>query len=194
MNIKQTVLKTFYPLLMKAGKMFGLRAGVIKNHQYVQPVSSFYNLKAIEISGVKIDFNDFKGKFVLLVNTASDCGYTHQLSDLDKLDTLYKNDLVVIGFPSNDFKEQEKLTDKEIAPFCMKNFGVSFLMAKKSMVLKGNEQNEVFAWLSDKNKNGWNQHPPEWNFSKYLVDKTGVLIYYFGPGVSPLDKDIIGNF
>lgn len=84
--------------------------------------------------------------------------------------------------------------DKEIVFFCMRNFGVSFLLAKKSVVIKGTEQNEVYAWSSDKNKNGWNQNAPEWNFSKYLVDNTGVLIYYFGPGVAPLSKHIISNF
>ncbi|MCW3082592.1 MAG: glutathione peroxidase [Segetibacter sp.] len=190
MTSRQTILKKIYPLLMEAGKIFGLKAGVIKNKDNTEPLTSFYNLKAISIDGQEIDFKEFKGMNVLIVNTASGCGYTNQLSDLKKLHELYKNKVVVIGFPANDFKEQEKLTDKEIASFCLINFGVSFLLAQKSVVVKGDNQNEVFAWLSHKEKNGWNDKPPEWNFSKYLINTKGMLTYYFGPGVEPLSTDI----
>jgi glutathione peroxidase len=190
MTSRQTVLKNVYPLLMEAGKIFGLKAGIRKNKNNVQPVTSFYDLAATSIGGDQISFKEFKGKNVLIVNTASDCGYTNQLSDLKKLDELYKDRLIVIGFPSNDFREQEKLSDKDIASFCVVNFGVSFLLAKKSEVTKGANQNEVFAWLSDKDKNGWNDKAPEWNFSKYLVNKKGILTHYFGPGVAPLSTGV----
>ncbi|GEO07777.1 glutathione peroxidase [Segetibacter aerophilus] len=190
MTARQTILKSFYPVLMEAGKIFGLRAGVKKNRNNIEPQTSFYDLTATLINGDEISFKDFKGKNMLIVNTASDCGYTNQLSDLKKLHQLYKDRLIVIGFPSNDFKEQEKLSNNDIASFCVVNFGVSFLLASKSEVVKGANQNEVFAWLSDPGKNGWNDKAPEWNFSKYLIDKKGVLTYYFGPGVEPLSKDI----
>lgn len=193
MTARQSVLKSFYPVLMQAGKIFGLKAGIKKNRDQSAPVKPFYDLRTTAINGSEISFNDFRGKNVLIVNTASDCGYTNQLSDLKKLHQLYNKDLIVIGFPSNDFKEQEKLSDEEIASFCIINFNVSFLLAKKSVVVKGEDQNEVFKWLSEKDQNGWNDKAPEWNFSKYLVNKKGFLTHYFGPGVAPLSKDITNH-
>jgi glutathione peroxidase len=190
MTIRQIVLKLFYPVLMKAGKVFGLKATIKRNKDKVWPISSFYNFKATTADGAVIDFDDFKGRNILIVNTASGCGYTNQLSHLEKLQQLYKKDLVIIAFPSNDFKEQERLADKEISLFCNLNFGTTFLITKKSVVLKEDQQNEVFAWLSNKQENGWNETAPEWNFSKYLVNKTGVLTHYFGPGIDPLSNEV----
>ena len=193
MTVKESVLKVFYPVLMKAGKMFGLKAAIKKNKNNIAPLESFYDLKALAIDGTKINFNDFRKKNVLIVNTASGCGYTNQLSDLEKLYELYKDKLIVIGFPSNDFKEQEKLSDDQILSFCSLKFGVAFLLAKKSEVVKTKKQNEVFRWLTDSKKNGWNDKDPEWNFSKYLINENGVLTNYFGPGVEPLSKEIRGS-
>ncbi len=99
----------------------------------------------------------------------------------------------MIGFPSNDFRQQEKGTDEEIVNFCKLNFGVNFLLAQKSSVVKGGAQNKVFAWLSDSRKNGWNSTAPAWNFSKYLVDENGILIHYFPHTVSPLSNEVIRN-
>ena len=132
-----------------------------------------------------------KGKKVLLVNTASNCGYTSQYSELQELYEKYKGKLEIIGFPANDFKEQEKGSDEEIAQFCKVNFGVSFPLMKKSVVIKSTDQNPVFKWLSDSTQNGWNQKEPSWNFSKYLVDEKGVLTNYFDPSVSPLSEEVI---
>ncbi len=126
----------------------------------------------------------------MLVNTASDCGYTGQYDDLQKLSEKYKDRLVVIGFPANDFKEQEKGTDEEIAAFCKINFGVSFPLMKKSSVKKGPEQNPVFQWLTDPAKNGWSKQPPSWNFCKYLVDEEGRLTHYFASTIEPLSTHI----
>lgn len=193
MTVRQSILKIFYPLLMKAGKIFGTRATIETNKNNVEPVSSFYDLKATAIGGSEIDFKAFKGKNVLIVNTASDCGYANQLTDLEKLQQLYKNNLIVIGFPANDFKEQEKLSGNEIESFCRVNFGTNFLLANKSVVIKGDEQNEVFAWLTDKQKNGWNDKAPEWNFSKYLINTKGVLTNYYGSGIDPLANEITGK-
>lgn len=193
MTLRQSVLKALYPILMKAGKMFGLKAAVLYNKDKALPISSFYELKATAIDGTAIDFSQFKDKNVLLVNTASGCGYTNQLTDLEKLNKCFENNLVIIGFPSNDFKEQEKLSDKKIASFCKLNFDVDFLLTKKTIVVKSSEQNEVFEWLSNKKKNGWNDKDPEWNFSKYLVSKKGVLTHYFGPGIEPLSNNITSN-
>jgi glutathione peroxidase len=131
-----------------------------------------------------------KGKKVLLVNTASDCGYTNQYADLQKLFEKNSDRLIILGFPANDFKEQEKGTDEQIAQFCQINFGVTFPLAKKSSV-KGDHKNEIFKWLSEKNKNGWNSKQPSWNFSKYLVNEQGQLTHYFDPAVSPLSDEVI---
>ena len=126
----------------------------------------------------------------MLVNTASDCGYTEQYEALQKIYEENKEKLAVIGFPANDFKEQEKGTDEEIAQFCKLNFGVTFPLMKKSVVKKVAEQNEVFKWLTDSAKNGWNNKPPSWNFAKYIVNEEGVLTNYFGSSVSPAGKEV----
>ena len=123
----------------------------------------------------------------MIVNTASECGYTAQYAELQQLYTKYADQLTIIGFPSNDFKEQEKGTDDEIAAFCKVNFGVTFPLAKKSSVLKGLGQNEVFQWLTMKEMNGWNEQQPTWNFSKYLIDEKGRLTHYFDPSVVPTE-------
>ena len=125
------------------------------------------------------------------MNTASDCGYTAQYAELQKLYEANKGTLEVIGFPANDFKEQESGSDADIAQFCSVNFGVSFPLAKKSSVVKSAAQNNIFNWLSDAAKNGWNNQSPEWNFSKYLVNEEGVLTHYFPPAVSPLSAEVV---
>ena len=191
MTIRQRILKIVYPLLSRYSRKKGINMNIKKNENEIKPPMSFYSLKAIANNGSIIDFSEFKNKKVLLVNTASACGYTPQYDDLQKLHEQYKNKLEIIGFPSNDFGEQEKASDEEIASFCKINFGVTFPLVKKSHVKKSPEQNEVFKWLTDKNKNGWNDQQPEWNFCKYLIDENGVLLNYFAAGVQPFDKEII---
>lgn len=154
------------------------------------PTIPFHELTITLNDGKQLSFSELRGKKVLIVNTASDCGYTNQYEDLQKLYEQHKDKLVVIGFPANDFKEQEKGNDEEIAAFCQVNYGVTFPLAKKSSVI-GADKNEIFRWLSDKTKNGWNQQEPVWNFSKYLVSEEGVLLQYFDPGISPMGEEII---
>jgi len=152
---------------------------------------SLYTLKATLNDGTTLNMASLKGKKILLVNTASDCGYTSQYEQLQKLYSQYGNTLVVIGFPANDFKEQEKGTNEEIASFCKKNYGVSFPLAEKSIVIKKTDQNSIFQWLTDASKNGWNNQAPTWNFCKYLVNEEGMLINYFGPAVEPTSEEIV---
>ena len=166
------------------------RKKIFRNEKNVQPFQSFYSLSAHLNNDTELQFNSFKGKKVLVVNTASDCGYTNQYDDLQKLFEKNNDKLIIIGFPANDFKAQEKRNDKEIAQFCKINFGITFPLAKKSAV-KGDQKNEIFKWLSDKNKNGWNNKQPSWNFSKYLVNEQGVLTHYFDPAISPLSDEVI---
>jgi glutathione peroxidase len=154
------------------------------------PSKSLYEFEVHLINGDRLKLGTFKGKKILLVNVASDCGYTNQYDDLQKLFETNSDKLVVIGFPANDFKEQEKGNDEEIAAFCKKNYGISFPLATKSSVVKGAQQNEIFRWLSDKNMNGWNDQQPAWNFSKYLVNEEGMLTNYFDPAVSPNSDEV----
>ncbi len=190
MTYRQKVLKAVYPAFMWITKLTGTNTKKMKNESAKSPVVSFYDLSATQIDGKELKFADFKGKKLLLVNTASDCGYTNQYADLQKLYDQFKNKLLVIGFPANDFKEQEKGTDEEIAQFCQKNYGVTFPVMKKSVVIKSAQQNPVYQWLTDSSKNGWCNQQPSWNFSKYLVDENGVLANYFDPSVSPLSNEI----
>ena len=192
MSIRQSFLKAIYPVLMFYNKLVRKRFKVLKNERKAQPFQSFYNLSVQLNNGKELKFDSLKGKKILLVNTASDCGYTGQYDDLQKLYQDYSDRLMVIGFPANDFKHQEKGNDEEIAQFCKLNFGVTFPLAKKSPVIKGEDQQEVFRWLTDKTKNGWNNKQPSWNFSKYLVDEKGILTRYFDPAVSPLSEEVIG--
>jgi len=189
MTARQKILKAIYPMWMWFAGKKGLNSKNLTNEK-ITPAVSFYSLKDTSINGVVFDFEQLKGKKVMLVNTASDCGYTGQYDDLQKLSEQYKDKLVVIGFPANDFKEQEKGNDEEIAAFCKLNFGVSFPLMKKSSVIKGPAQNKVFDWLTDPAKNGWNKYRPSWNFCKYIVDEQGRLTNFFGSTIEPLGKEI----
>ncbi|MDH7463834.1 glutathione peroxidase [Chitinophagaceae bacterium 26-R-25] len=175
---------------MKITNLFGAKNKALENTGKSTSVISIYDLPLQLNNSQHVPMSNFKGKKLLLVNTASDCGYTGQYSELQTLYNEYNKDLVVIGFPANDFKEQEKGSDEEIASFCQINYGVTFPLAAKSSVVKGNHQNAIFNWLSDKDKNGWNDQQPSWNFSKYLVDENGNLTNYFDPSVSPLSEEV----
>lgn len=164
-----------------------------KNTNNMQSKSSFYELKITLSDGKVLDFKSLKGKKVLLVNTASKCGFTKQYDALEELYQKYKNQLVIIAFPSNQFGGQEPGTNEEIATFCKKNYGVTFYIAEKSDV-KGAKQNPVYQWLTQKDKNGWNTEVPSWNFGKYLVDENGTLLHFFPSNVAPLDEKITKNF
>ncbi len=189
MTYRQKILKAVYPAFMWWTKITGKSTKTVSNEK-AAPLVSFYNLKSTLNNGQGFDFSQLKGKKVLIVNTASDCGYTNQYDDLQKLNEQYKDKLVILGFPANDFKEQEKGSDEEIAQFCKLNFGVTFPLMKKSSVIKNEQQNPVFQWLTDSTRNGWNQKAPSWNFSKYLVNEDGTLTNYFAPSVSPLSDEV----
>jgi glutathione peroxidase len=191
MTARQKVLKAIYPALMWFTKLAGKNVKEQQNTGQVQPPVSLYTLTDTLNNGQPLPLASYKGKKILLVNTASDCGYTNQYDDLQALYGQYKDKLVVIGFPANDFKEQEKGDDADIAQFCKLNFGVTFPLAKKSVVIKTEHQNPVFRWLSDKTQNGWNEQAPSWNFSKYLVNEEGVLTHYFDPSISPQSPAVL---
>lgn len=189
MTTRQKFLKAVYPVWMWFAGKKDLNTKNLSNQKSV-PAVSFYSLSDTAIDGTAFDFEKLRGKKVMLVNTASDCGYTGQYDDLQKLSELYKDKLVVIGFPANDFKEQEKGTDEEIATFCKKNFGVNFPLMRKSSVIKGIGQNKIFQWLTDSSQNGWNNEQPSWNFCKFIVDEEGRLTNFFGSTIEPLGKEV----
>jgi glutathione peroxidase len=159
--------------------------------QTVIPSVPFHSLSVTLNNGNELRFENLKDRKVLIVNTASNCGYTNQYEELQKLYENRKDKLIILAFPSNDFKEQEKGNDREIAEFCQINYGVTFPLAKKSVVVKSADQNKVFQWLTHKELNGWNEHQPPWNFSKYLINEIGVLTHYFDPAVSPLSPEVL---
>ncbi len=190
MTTRQRFLKMIYPAWIWLLNRRGKNAKILFSENAV-PAVSFYTLKDSLNNGTPFHFEQLRGKKVMLVNTASDCGYTGQYDDLQKLSEKYKDKLLVIGFPANDYKEQEKGSDEEIAAFCKLNFGVTFPLMKKSSVKKGPEQNDVFRWLSDPALNGWSKQQPSWNFCKYIVDEQGRLTHYFASTIEPFDKAII---
>ena len=155
----------------------------------VTPPEDFYKLEFRTIAGELYKFDQLKGKKVLIVNTASKCGFTPQFKQLEELNQQYGEKLVIIGFPSNDFMGQDPGSNEEIMEFCQVNYGVTFQMMEKSSV-KGKEQNKVFKWLSDKKRNGWNDNSPGWNFAKYLIDEQGRLIGFWPSKVKPTDTEI----
>jgi glutathione peroxidase len=191
MTVRQRLLKIVYPLWLAFTKMMGRNTKVFTNSKNVQPVESIYSLQVPLSNGNTLPLEAYKGKKIMLVNTASNCGYTNQYDDLQKLYQQFNNQLEIIAFPANDFKEQEKGSDSDIAQFCKINFGVTFPMAKKSVVVKSNDQNNIFNWLTNKTKNGWNEKAPSWNFSKYLINEQGTLTHYFDPSISPLSDEVL---
>lgn len=188
MNILTKIINASYPLRMKISQLAGMGIRIYKNTAAANPPESFYSLKAISNKGEEISFEKFRGKKVLIVNLASQCGYTPQYEELESLHQQNKQ-IIILGFPANNFGKQEPGTDKEIAEFCKINFGVTFPLFKKDDV-KGNSKQTVYKWLSDKNKNGWNDVEPKWNFYKYLVDENGNLAKVFSSSVSPKDEQI----
>ena len=150
---------------------------------------NIYEYTAIDINGNTVTFEQFKGKYILIVNTASKCGFTPQYGQLQKLYERYKNKLVICAFPANDFLWQEPLTNDGIKKFCYNNYGVTFSIFEKISV-KGNNKHPIYKWLSNKELNGQIDKEPSWNFCKYLVDSEGKLMNYFDSNVEPLSSQI----
>lgn len=152
--------------------------------------SSIYDFKVDGLSGGTIDFSQFKGKKILIVNTASKCGFTPQYEYLEKLYEKYKDKLVIVGFPANNFGSQEPGTNDEIKAFCTKNYGVTFPMAAKVSV-KGDDIAPIYKWLTNKSENGVMDADIKWNFTKFLLDENGNLIAKFDSNVAPMSDDIV---
>ena len=158
----------------------------------VQSENSIYDFEKLSIDGEPISLGDFKGKKMLIVNTASECGYTPQYADLQKLHELYGGQVAILGFPANNFGGQEPGSNQEIAKFCEENYGVDFPMFEKISV-KGDDMDDLYVWLTDKTQNGWNEDAPNWNFCKYLVDENGELIKFYGSKINPMSEELLAD-
>jgi len=155
--------------------------------------SDFYSLKIKTLEGADFDFATLRGKKVLLVNTASKCGFTPQYEQLQELNQKYGGEnFVIIGFPSNDFLKQEPGTASEIRSFCTSKYNVTFILTQKIDV-KGKNQHDVYKWLTKKKLNGEFNSKVKWNFQKYLVDENGKLIAVFAPSVKPMSDEIVSK-
>jgi glutathione peroxidase len=151
--------------------------------------TNIYNFKLKTLDGQDLNLAKFKGKKMLLVNVASECGYTPQYKNLQALHEQYGNKVVVIGFPANNFGGQEPGSSAEIKTFCTKNYGVTFQMMEKISV-KGSDMHPLYKWLSTKEENGSCSDAPGWNFCKYLIDENGKVVKFFNSKVDPLSKEI----
>lgn len=152
--------------------------------------SSIYDFKVEGLEGGSIDFSQYKGKKIMIVNTASKCGNTPQYKELEELYEKYKDKLVIIGFPANNFGAQEPGSNKEIKEFCTKNYGVTFPMAAKVSV-KGNDIAPVFKYLTDEAKKLGFDDPIKWNFTKFLLDENGKLITVIHNKVKPMSEEVL---
>ncbi len=172
--------------------IFSIAAFIMLSAFNLPGVNSIHSFKVKSIEGKTIDFSSFKGKKILVVNTASKCGYTPQYDALQKVYNQYKDKLVIVGFPANNFGGQEPGSDSEIQDFCKANFGVSFPMASKVSV-KGSDMAPIYKWLTSKAENGVLDAEVGWNFGKFLLDENGKLLQYFPSKVKP-DSDEILKF
>ena len=154
------------------------------------PAKNIYSFKVKALEGGNINFSKFKGKKIMIVNTASKCGYTPQYTELQQLYDTYKDKLVIVGFPANNFGQQEPGTSAEISEFCKKNYGVTFPMADKVSVT-GDDIHPLFKYLTDEAKKINAEEPIiKWNFTKFLLDEKGHLLGVFRSKVKPMDEAI----
>lgn len=152
---------------------------------------TLYDFKAKTIDGQDFDFSSLKGKKVMIVNTASKCGYTPQYEQLQALyESMNGENFEIIGFPANNFMGQEPGSNDEIAEFCKKNYGVTFTMMEKISV-KGTDQHPIYAWLTQKEQNGVEDAKVKWNFQKFLIDENGKYVKAIAPGTSPKDDEVL---
>ncbi len=181
----------FFVLGLTVPATLSLQKAPVENSNNFQ-TQSIYDFKVEGLTGGTIDFADFKGKKILIVNTASKCGFTPQYKELQELHEKYKDRLVVIGFPSNNFFSQEPGSNENIDVFCKKNYGVTFPMAAKISV-KGKSMAPVYKWLCNKSENGVMNAKVKWNFNKFLLDEKGILTAKYNSKVKPLSEEITGK-
>ena len=157
-----------------------------------KPPKSFYRIELKSLEGDEISLSDFRGRKVLIVNVASRCGFTSQYKELQELYSKYKDKLVIIAAPCNDFGWQEPGSPSDIRRFCDMNYQITFPIIEKQNI-KSVPRSELYSWLSMPSKNGWNKSLPSWNFCKYLVNEDGELTHFFRSNVKPMSETILSN-
>lgn len=175
-NLKLFVLLTCFSILHQVKAQY-------------KTTMSIYDININALDGSPIDLKTFQGKYILFVNVASECGFTNQYEGLQKLFDTYKDDLMVIGVPCNQFGQQEPGNSEQIKSFCQKNYGVTFLMTEKINV-KGKDKHPLYKWLTNKDLNGKNNTSVKWNFQKYVIGRNGEYIDYFYSMTKPMSSKI----
>lgn len=195
--MKNTVIIILLMISLFSCKMDQAKEKIVEMNRLENTLSdqekseNIYQFEVNDLYGYKFDFSTLKGKKIMVVNTASECGLTPQYKDLQKLyDTYKNNDFVIVGFPANNFGQQEPGNDMEIAKFCKDNYGVTFPMMSKISV-KGDDMHQVYKFLTQKEKNGYADSEIAWNFQKYLIDKKGELVKVIEPKMLPTDPSIV---
>ncbi len=191
--MKKLVLLFSYIILLSSCQNNAQKSAVASTIETETPMEkqNIYQFKVKDLAGNDFDFATLKGKKILVVNTASQCGLTPQYKDLEAIYEKYKaKNFVIVGFPANNFASQEPGTDKEIGTFCQQNYGVTFPMMSKVSV-KGNDMCAVYKFLTQKSKNGLQDSDVEWNFQKYLINENGELYKVIAPRVLPTDASIV---
>lgn len=184
LTIKATNMKKLLPIVL----LIACTSATVKYHD-MQTTQSIHSFKIASIDGGTIDFSTFKGKKILVVNTASECGYTPQYEGLEKLYQQNKDKLVIVGVPSNDFGQQEPGTNEQIQTFCKKRYGVTFPLTTKVDVV-GDNTAPLYKWLTSKEQNGVLDATVKWNFNKFLLDENGKMLAYFPSKTEPLSDEI----
>ena len=179
-DLKYWMLQKFGPVNFK------------QNTAAIFPIVPVYDIPLVDIQGKRVSLAGFKGKRIIIVNVASRCGYTPQYAALQELYHKYSDRLVVLGFPCNQFGDQEPDNDQMIISFCSRAYGVTFPIFGK-VTVRGEGIHPLYKWLTDADMNGWNKRSPDWNFCKYVIDEKGRLMYYLSSAIDPFDARITGG-
>lgn len=188
--MKKILFRFFSGVFISAVTLFSFSSHKNLQHNTGKKNQSIYDFKLKTLSGEEITLAKYKGKKMLLINVASECGFTPQYKNLQALHEQYGDKVVLIGFPANNFGGQEPGSSTEIKEFCTKNYGVTFQLMEKISV-KGSDMHPLYKWLSSKEENGTCNDAPNWNFCKYLIDENGKIVKFFPSKVDPMSKDII---
>ncbi len=178
---------TMGTLATLTGFLFGSRSAN-RPATATDPTKSLYDFTVTSLDGKPVALKKYEGKKVIILNTASKCGFTPQYADWEKFYKEHGDKIVVLGFPSGSFNNQELGSSAEISSFCQKNYGVTFPMFEKGSV-KGDDKSPLYTWLTTKSLNGWNDQEPTWNFCKYVINEKGELTNFFNSKVKPDDAE-----